>query len=324
MTDPSVSVALASFDGARYIGAQLRSIAAQTVPVAEVVLADDGSRDGTVDTAVAALAEFGSAAPELRVVSRDRVGGVVPNFARALVATRGSLIALADQDDVWHPDRVEAALEAFATAPHALLVHSDARLVDDDGTELGTAFAVVGYGPAEWRQVRSGAGFELLLRRNTVTGATVMMRRELLGLAGDVPPGWLHDEWLGLVAASRGGLAIVERPLIDYRQHGGNEVGMVELTTGGKIRRMLQRGRSRNERLLLRAQSLAERAPILGLSPERAQDAAQKLLHEQVRSGLSRHRIARFVPVARELGTGRYARFGRGAADAVRDLLQPL
>lgn len=321
-----ISVALASYDGARYIGEQLRSIVDQTVPVAEIVLADDGSRDGTVDAAIAAMAQAQQPVPELRVVATERVGGVAKNFARALAGTRSPLIALADQDDVWHRDRVSIALEAFEAEPTLLLVHSDARLVSDDGAVLGSAFASIGYGPGEWRQVRDGRAFELLLHRNVVTGATAMLRRELLELAGGIPPGWLHDEWFALVAAARDGLGVVERALIDYRQHGGNEIGMTELSTVGKLRRMVEPGRERNARLLERARSLAERAAddALALSAPRAHAVAQKLVHEERRSALSTHRLARIGPVVRELGTGRYGAYGRGVADAARDLLQPL
>ena len=122
------------------------------------------------------------------------------------------------------------------------------------------------------------------------------------------------------------GLAIVDRPLIDYRQHGENEVGMAELSFAGKLGRMLEPGGERNARLHERARSLAARTASGDhpLTAERVRAVHAKLVHEDVRSTLSRHRIARIGPVLREARTGRYGEFGRGAADALRDLLQPL
>jgi glycosyltransferase involved in cell wall biosynthesis len=324
MARPAVAVAIASYQGAHHIEAQLRSILSQTVPPAEIVLADDGSRDGTVDRAVEVVDASGMAVP-LRVVARDRVGGVVANFSRALVAVRHPLVALADQDDVWHPDRLEAALDRFGD-PAVSLVHGDALLVDKAGRDLGTAFAAIGYGPDDWRRVRSGEAFELLLRRNVVTGAATMLRRELIARALPVPDGWIHDEWLAIVAASSDGVDVVERPIIDYRQHGENQIGLQELSFRGRVGRMLEPGGPRNERLLRRAASLVDRIESgkLPVSDARRAAAREKLEHERMRSALSRHRVARVVPVLRELRTDRYRRFGRGAADAARDLLQPL
>lgn len=325
MERPPVSVALASYEGAVHIGAQVASILRQTVVPDEIVLADDGSRDGTVDAVVEVVAASGSDV-ELRIVSRERVGGVVANFERALRAARHPVVVLSDQDDLWHPDRVEAALARFAERPDLLLVHSDARLVGEDGAELGSAFAAIGYGPAEWEAVRGGHAFEVLLRRNVVTGATAMMRRDLIERALPVPDGWVHDEWLATVAAASDGLDVIERPLIDYRQHGGNEIGLAELSLRGKVGRMLEPGRERNARLLLRAESLAARAAsgTLPLDERRRGEVAEKLEHERMRSALPSNRTLRVASIARAIREGRYRRFGRGAADAMRDLLQPL
>lgn len=93
----------------------------------------------------------------------------------------------------------------------------------------------------------------------------------------------------------------------------------------GKLRRMLEEGSVRNERLLARAAVLADRLPALDAISAKYIDAARrKLLHEQMRSSLGHRRLARVTPVLRELRSGRYGEFGRGIADAVRDLSQPL
>ena len=93
-----------------------------------------------------------------------------------------------------------------------------------------------------------------------MTGATAAIRRRLAAVAVPFPAEWVHDEWLAMVAASIGRIVPLDEQLIDYRQHGGNEIGAVELTFRGKLGRLIAPGRQRNERLLARAIVLG-RAP---------------------------------------------------------------
>lgn len=316
----TVSVALCTHNGAQYIDQQVRSILAQTVAPDEIVLSDDASTDDTVEQVRRAVE--GTGVP-LRVLANPSPLGVSRNFEQAILASTSTFVALSDQDDVWHPDRIERALELFAERPGLSLVHSDARLIDGEGAPLAaTLFEALGVGGLERAAIRRGDAIELLLRRNLVTGATVVLRRSFADLVTPFPPAWLHDEWLAIAAAARVEIDVIGEPLIDYRQHGGNQVGAEKLTFVGRTRRMLEPGAERSARLLERAQALAERLPEI--APALADAVTEKRQHERMRSALSPHRLSRIVPVLRELRTGRYRTFGRGATDAVRDLLQPL
>ncbi len=98
----------------RFVADQLRSIAAQTRPVDEVVVCDDGSTDGTVD----AVAAFAAASPvPVRVVRNARQLGVTKNFEQAVGLCTGDVVLLCDQDDVWHPDKVAVLLDRLAGRP---------------------------------------------------------------------------------------------------------------------------------------------------------------------------------------------------------------
>jgi glycosyltransferase involved in cell wall biosynthesis len=317
-----ISVALCTHDGAAFIEEQLRSILAQSVLPGQIVLSDDGSRDDTIALAAAVIAASGHGV-DFRVIRNEAPLGVARNFEQAILACSGEFVILSDQDDVWLPDRVAQALAVFESRPAVSLVHGDARLIDDGGASLhATLFEALGMGAAEVAAIHEGRGFELLVKRNLVTGATTMLRRALAEDAAPFPDGWLHDEWLAIVAAARGELDVVDAPLISYRQHGSNQVGVEKLSTAGKLGRMLEPGADRSARLLVRATALADRLPVL--APTRAGAAREKLAHERMRSALPAARAGRIVPVLRELRTGRYSTFGRGTADAARDLLQPL
>ena len=328
---PEVSVALCTHNGERFIAEQLLSILNQSRLPREIVLSDDASTDATVAIAETTFATFAAAhshAPvELTVLRNGVAFGVTKNFEQAILACRSDLVALCDQDDVWMPHRLERLVGVFAARPRLQLVHSDARLIDDSGEDLGETLFEAYEVTAELQNlIHSGAAFTVLMHRNVVTGATVVMRRELAAAAAPFPANWVHDEWLAVVAATLGELDLVADQLIDYRQHGGNAIGARRLSFAGKFARMVEPGAKRNARLLARATSLAERLRDLGdlVPSERLAATEHKLRHEEARSELSVHRAARVVPVLRELRTGRYGEFGRGVSDAVRDLLQPL
>ena len=320
---PMVSVALATRDGAAYLADQLGSILAQTRPVDEIVLSDDASTDATVALAERTLAETGVAVVVLR---HDPPLGVTGNFEAALAAATGDVVLLSDQDDVWAPDRVARTLAAFAAAPHLLAVHGDARLVDAAGVDLGVGLLdALEVGAADRGRIHAGRSFGVLLRRNLATGATMAIRRELLERARPFPADWLHDEWLAITAAAVERLDLIEQPLVDYRQHGANAIGVTRATLGHKMARVLEPRADRNIVLARRADVLVKRLAESPEVPSAAVEAASgKRNFEAWRATLPALRLARVPSVLAAWRRGEYRRFAsRGDADVLRDLLQP-
>lgn len=322
--DTRVSVALCTYNGAAFLDEQLRSILAQTVLPGEIVVSDDGSTDRTGEIVAAVAAE----SPVPVVFTRNEPAlGVTRNFESAMRATTGDLIVLSDQDDVWRSDRLAVAIAAFDARPELQLVASDARLVDATGAPLGTGlFASLSIGPTEREQIEAGRAFGVLLRRNLVTGATTMVRRAVLDAALPFPAPWVHDEWLAIVAAARGPIQLLDDQLVDYRQHGANQIGVAEPTFAYKLRRLTSPGRQRN-------QDIADRMAGLDAGLGRLADGApladhvavrEKLVFERFRAELPPSRWRRIVPVLRRIPRGEYQRFAsQGALDIVRDLVQP-
>lgn len=320
-----ISVALCTHNGARFLAAQLESILNQTLPPSEIVLSDDASTDDTVAIAEAML--VGHPGVRLRVIRNAQPLGVTKNFEHAVLRTEGDLIALSDQDDVWYPRRLERAVAEFARRPELLLVHGEARLVDADGEPLGSdLFAALEATPWELGSIAGGRAIDVFLRRNLAVGAATMFRRSLLETAVPFADGWVHDEWLAVIAAATGAGTVdfIPEPLIDYRQHGTNQIGLRKLSLRGKFRRLMQPRRERNRRLLVAFENLTERLEQLKVSPAIIEAAREKVEHERVRNGLPAARILRVLPVLREVRTGRYRTKGRGAPDVLRDLVQPV
>ena len=321
----SVSVALGTYNSARYIEPQLTSIFGQDSTIDELVVSDDGSTDGTVDL-VRRIFEHGSARSTKLVLLRSRERqGVTRNFEKAVSATTSELVVLSDHDDVWHPDRVSKAIHAFESDEELLLQHSNARLVDANGSPLGISlFDALGVTEAERKSISDDRAFDAYIRRNLATGATVTFRRSVLDAALPFPPEWVHDEWLAIIASAIGRTALLDDPLLDYRQHGNNAIGVVSPTVRYKIKRMFEARSGRYRELSLRADVLVERLLTLGVGGTRLRLAEKKARFERVRSNYPIRRVRRLTPIVREYRNRSYAQLSsQGNLDVVRDLLQP-
>jgi glycosyltransferase involved in cell wall biosynthesis len=325
----SVSIALCTHNGSAYLTEQIQSILDQNVPVAEIVLSDDASTDDSVSLVESLVdrhhSEHRTALPALVVLRNAQALGVTANFEQAVRACTGDLVSLCDQDDRWQQARIEEIIREFGRRPDLTLLHHDARLVDDRGAPLGTTLAqAIGFTASEQRRERGGKAFDVLLQRNTVTGATTVFRRELVSAAVPFPAAWVHDEWLAMIASIVGVVDYLPAQLIDYRQHSANQIGARKATVADKVARLTQQRSDRNSRLLARAMALAERGEKLGAATARTRTLVErKCEHERWRSGLPSSRFRRIWPVLGGAMSGRYHRFGRARYDVVRDLIQP-
>ena len=310
-----LSVAMCTYNGERFVAEQLRSILEQSKKVDEIVISDDGSTDATLDEVRKTLAAFPGQAPELKMLTGKRLG-IVRNFSRAIDACTGDIIFLSDQDDVWLPSKVEEMISVFGRDPDALLACSDARLVDGQLGDLGRSqFQMVRMTDSLRSSLEGPEGFEALLRRNVVTGATVAFRRELLGIALPFSDCWLHDEWLAILAASKGGLRLVDKPLVLYRQHGSNQCGMrpEPLST-----QLAQASAKAPEHVgARRIRHVMER--LEHPDSRRMRHLESALVFEEQRSRLSASRIARAFSIG--MMAGKYWLHADGARSAAKDML---
>ena len=205
MQRPKVSVALATYNGARYIREQLESFARQTVLPDEVVVGDDASSDETI----AVIEEFARQAPfEVRVQRNPENYGYTRNFCETIQRCTGDIIFLSDQDDLWFPEKVARCVEALGQ-PGALLVTHDARLADGAlNPSEHTLFS-------QLRAVGSNDPDALNY------GCCIAFKKYLAEFVSP-PPYHFHDVWLAVVAMQMGGRVSIAEPLILYRRHGSN------------------------------------------------------------------------------------------------------
>ncbi len=299
-----VGVVMTTFQGARWVGEQVASIQAQTRPVDEVLVYDDGSTDGTVDVVRAAGWEV--------TVNPVRLG-TVRNVEQGLRSSTADLVLLCDQDDVWHPERVERIVGAGVTG---LLFH-DAAVIDARGERTGRRlWETVGLNPERAARMELDP-LGVLLEGNRVTGATVAVTRALLEVALPLPARGWHDAWLALVAAAEGlGVQGLAEPMIDYRVHDTNAAGLPPTGLRGRLAQGPAARRQRAEILAM----LGELMPRL--SPDPRARVAEAHAHLSLRQALPSGRLSRALPVARHLLEGAYGAHGGDWRTAVVDLLE--
>jgi len=195
---------------------QIESIRRQTHESWICVISDDGSAPELLDGLMAEVRDD----ERFAVAANDRRLGFYGNFERALAMAPAStdFVTLCDQDDRWHPTKLERLLEQMADGVE--LAYSDARVVDTDG-------AVVH--PSYWMERRYNyTNLGSLLIANTVTGAASLFRRGVLDDLLPFPPRLanpFHDHWLSLVALARGQIRYIDEPLYDYVQHSDAVIG---------------------------------------------------------------------------------------------------
>lgn len=212
---PLIAIAMATYEPEEAaLRRQIESIKAQGRRRWVCVISDDASSP----TAYAAIERAIAGDPRFALSRSDHRLGFLRNFERALraVPPAAELVALADQDDDWYPDKLERLVATLDAAPAARLAFSDMRITDGEGNVLADTYWYL-------RRERHDDIASLLVA-NVVTGAASMMRRDLLDDALPFPPAnpahaVYHDHWLALCALATGEIAYLDEPTYDYARH---------------------------------------------------------------------------------------------------------
>ena len=203
-----VSIAMATYNGSKYIREQLDSFLSQTKLPDELVITDDCSTDDTVQI----IKDFAMHSPFPVFISVNKKNlGYAGNFNAALEKTTGDLIFLSDQDDVWFPEKLEYITNIAEKNSEILIIMNDTVLTDELLNEVGLS---------KLQQIES-AGMTI---ESFVMGCCCAIRRELLNICLPIPAGFkAHDNWLVEFADSLNSRKIENKVLQYYRRHESNE-----------------------------------------------------------------------------------------------------
>jgi glycosyltransferase involved in cell wall biosynthesis len=321
--DPSISVAMCTYNGAQFLDAQLASIAAQDRPPDELVVCDDGSSDGSVEI----VKKFSRRAPfSTRIIVNDRNLGSTKNFEKVISLCQGAIVALADQDDVWYRRKLDRIEEPFSQSSEIVLAFSDADLIDDVSQPLRAhLWPSFSFNCSEQIKVANGHALDVLLKHPVVTGATMAFRREYFDVLAPIPEKQIHDRWISILLAACGRFAVISDRLMQYRQHKGQQVGPGPRT----LRERTQRARLTTTNFYLEeAELFREFRKRVETCKAAFPDAGRalneidgKISHLQHRAGLPLSRVARVPGILRQSLNGDYWRYSTGWSSIAKDLL---
>jgi hypothetical protein len=207
---PSVSIVVATYNQAAFLGEAIASVVAQTFADWELVVADDGSTDDTADV----VARF--ADPRIRYLAGPH-GERAAARNRGIAAATADLVAFLDADDRWHPEKLARQVPPLVAAPAAAACYTAARFVDVAGRPLPVR-----------KPERAVAGqlFPRLVRGNFIILASMLVRRSALtavgGFDATLPVYGCEDWGLWLRLARRAPFVALDEELVFYRQHAGN------------------------------------------------------------------------------------------------------
>lgn len=235
----TISVAMCTYNGERFLGEQLESIATQTRPPTEVVICDDRSTDSTPKI----VQKFASSVPfQVRfIVNRENLGsaakGITRNFEQASSLCTGDLIAFCDQDDVWLPQRLARMAQIFEEDPESGGVFADAQLIDGEGKPKGILLSeTTGMTRSEQLRLERGEVLPVLLSMTKVYGCSLMAKASLVMKILPVPPHWWFDAWVACTVAIHSKLVFLPEQLFFYRVHSTQSVGASLPTASDRVK----------------------------------------------------------------------------------------
>jgi glycosyltransferase involved in cell wall biosynthesis len=220
------SVAICTFNGEKYLEAQLESILNQSIKPKEIIICDDNSLDNTFNIAKT-ISNNWKDVNWIFSLNQTKLG-YVKNFQKAIALCKHEIIFLSDQDDIWSPNKASSILEIFKNE-EIITVFSDAQIVDENLNSLdSTMFIKVGFGKIEQENFSNEIyQMDLLLRKFIVTGATMAFRKKIVPIMFPIPETnfYIHDNWIATISSTIGKVDFIKEPLILYRQHNNNIIG---------------------------------------------------------------------------------------------------
>jgi glycosyltransferase involved in cell wall biosynthesis len=325
MTPLTISVAMCTFNGEPFLSSQLETIAAQSRLPNELVVCDDRSSDRTIEI----LRQFAQRVSFTVRIEINPVNlGSTRNFEKCISLCRGNIVALADQDDVWYPHKLRTLEAAFHKSSDVVAAFSDADVIDDDSRSLGLRlWASFGLDRSNKNKFANGHALDVLCNHPVITGATLAFRREYFDVMRPIPAKQFHDAWISFLLATCGRFVPISEPLMQYRRHTGQQVGIgaSDLRFSEQIPLAMKAGKNRRseerERFEELYSALRERADTLPNARVAMKRVEGKLAHLRRRSRLPEPRMARVFDVLHEAVTGAYWHYSSGWKSIAKDLI---
>jgi glycosyltransferase involved in cell wall biosynthesis len=313
----NISVAMCTYNGEKFLGAQLKSISEQAMRPYEMVICDDGSTDSTLEIVKA----FADEAPfPVRFLRNEATLGSTKNFEKAICLCTGDAIALCDQDDIWHQDKLELMGQVLELNPDIGGVFSDASLIDENSKQLpDSLWGSIEFTPRRQALLNDQGATLVLLEKNAVTGATFLFRSQFIPYVTPIPAEWVHDAWIVLLISTLARVRALPDRLMSYRLHRTQQIGVEATSWYHPLQ--VDRGKaiSFHKILTKRWSSLSAKLATAPVNPMIRQLVKERLEFLQARAALREQSlIRRFIRASAQLPG--YFRFSKGLLSYCRDV----
>ncbi|MDR3621635.1 MAG: glycosyltransferase [Paludisphaera borealis] len=317
-----LSIAMASYNGGRFLQEQLDSIARQSRPPDELVVCDDGSSDDTMDI----LNQFqGRASFPIEIQRNERQLGYAKNFEKVMGLCRGDLIFPCDQDDVWHETKLHKHETIYNNETDVGMIYNNSRYIDVDsrlmdGTVFERSFC---RNPQMFETLQSDQAFIVLARNWRVSGCMTSFRARFWDAITPIPGELNHDDWVAICMSLLSRIRLIAEPLNDYRQHSNQATKATEQSDAATssfyvpvFTRLMEQRATELAQVKLRLKKLESSHPALRFPSH--QDHLKGLMsHLWRRSSMSNKLLRRLPLILTELLLNNYARYN----DNLRDCL---
>jgi glycosyltransferase involved in cell wall biosynthesis len=213
MSNSLVSVVMCTYNGSRFVGEQIESICNQTHQNLQVVIVDDASTDNTYEI----VKQYAAKDPRIEAHENEKNLGFNLNFSKACKLATGDFIAIADQDDIWEPTKIEKLLAKISMDQNALLTHCISARFEKFGKFHLKSYKLVNYD--------AGKDVRNFFLSNFISGHNMLIRKKLLEKALPFPGAVYYDWWLAAVASCNGKIEAVPEILVWHRMHDSNATG---------------------------------------------------------------------------------------------------
>lgn len=220
---PCIAILMAVYEPRQdWLEQQLASLDEQTYPNLKLYIRDDCSSTASFEKTEALVKKYIRSFPcEIRRSEKNL--GSNKTFEILTKEAEGEYFAYCDQDDIWLPEKLTELYKKLRDSG-AAVVCCDQAIIDGEGKKVADSITKV-----HRRHVyREGAGLApYLMVRNFISGCAMLIRADIAREAVPFEYGYVYDQWLGMAAASQGSVAVIRRPLIYHRLHGGNQTGIL-------------------------------------------------------------------------------------------------
>jgi glycosyltransferase involved in cell wall biosynthesis len=322
----NVSVALCTYNGEDYLEEQLESILNQTYDLYEIVVFDDNSDDSTPSI----LQEYRNEYPYLFDVNFNEENlGISRNFDRCIRHCEGEVIAISDQDDIWHKEKIDRQIKAFQQNDAVLVFHNSTLISEE--ADIGDLWSQVSYIPGTARHRQQA--LNRLFKGNFIQGAATLFDADIRSHLLPIPHTLQYDYFLSFVSLALGGLYDIDEELIKYRQHEDQDTGLdVSTSPIDRMRQITEIDRSEHhaermdefKHISNRLKQISEKQDTQWLT-QIVEQVDRKCQYEQYESQIYDPKVRtgeRLSYIWSNLRSGRYDDFGwAGQITALKDLM---